>query len=369
MMNSMNIINKNIIVDTTVNDDYRNRKGIQPSSTTSTSTSTSTTVMKMTKMTTVPTLPTLPAVAMAMTPSHRLPPPSLQRRRNSRAAKTVAISALVRGSDSAITTPSANNNNDSNNNAARSHRRRDNNNNSNNSKYAAVAVTPHRQLTTPTTTPDATSMTGTSSSRRIRSSSRNNNENKKSSSSLSSPVLPLILASLDLDDHLFQNNRNDDDGDGDYDDDNDDREAVVIRPCLIRVGGKAMGTVNATTSSIINTIRKLNVVSYNSSHHHEQKEEEEDKVEMGEEKNDIVFVATATKKNDMRFPVKLFYMIQQGYKENPDVCSWSNDGRNILVNSNHPDLQSILCKHFNRTYIIEDIIIEINIVLNVYEMK
>ena len=53
----------------------------------------------------------------------------------------------------------------------------------------------------------------------------------------------------------------------------------------------------------------------------------------------------------MRFPVKLFYMIQQGDTENPNVCRWSNDGQKILVNSNHTELQSILRRHFNRTYI------------------
>ena len=59
----------------------------------------------------------------------------------------------------------------------------------------------------------------------------------------------------------------------------------------------------------------------------------------------------------IRFPVKLFYLIQQGDAENNGVCQWSNNGRNILINPYHPAFQSFLCQHFKRKYLSSSLIL------------
>jgi len=49
------------------------------------------------------------------------------------------------------------------------------------------------------------------------------------------------------------------------------------------------------------------------------------------------------------FPVKLFSMIDLATLENPEVCSWSRDGRSFIIDSKSDTLPSILRRHFNHS--------------------
>ena len=60
----------------------------------------------------------------------------------------------------------------------------------------------------------------------------------------------------------------------------------------------------------------------------------------------------STSDDKLRFPVKLFYMIQQeDTGKSTDFCRWSQDGRSFLLNPNHPDLEKTLQRHFARKLI------------------
>jgi len=55
------------------------------------------------------------------------------------------------------------------------------------------------------------------------------------------------------------------------------------------------------------------------------------------------------------FPIKLYHMIQLATIECPLVCSWSQDGRSIAIDSKSVALSAILRRHFNRKHLISSI--------------
>lgn len=131
-------------------------------------------------------------------------------------------------------------------------------------------------------------------------------------------------------------------------------------------------TITSNNSKKFSTIRTLTVVSYSSSQIGQNMdgaskntttttttEKKEKKTTISSNsfnqrsKNTTTCTTIRANNNKLRFPVKLFYMIQQGdTEEYADVCHWSHDGRKILFNPNHPNLETILCRHFNRKYVL-----------------